>query len=96
MSQRLGEVTQDPDEALYYGISMADQLEGDTIATATWATPTPSGLTVTGSGASSGTSLTTPKWSGGTNGVDYTAEVTVTTTTRLETLQGHVLVRVRS
>ncbi len=96
MSQRLGEVTQDPDEALYYGIDVSDQVEGDTVATATWAAPSPTGLTQTGSGAHTATILTTPKWSSGTVGADYVCEVTFTTTTRQETLQGHVLVRVRS
>ncbi len=93
MSDLLGTVQQDPSESLYYGIDMSAQLEGDTVSTAVW--DTPAGLTATGTGSASGTSLTTPRWRGGESGLDYCAEVTVTTTTRLETLQGHVLIQVR-
>lgn len=97
MSFRLGTVTQDPDEALNYTFTLErwGHLESDTIASVSWVEA--SNVTLTGLGTFDNDvpSITTPKISGGTADTDYQVEATITTTGGL-TLQGHVLVRVRT
>ena len=97
MSFRLGTVTQDPDEGLNYTFTLErwGHLESDTMSAVSWAQP--SGLTLTGLGTFDNDvpSITTPKSSGGTADTDYQVEATIVTTGGL-TLQGHVLVRVRT
>lgn len=94
MSQRLNPnaLEQDPHEVLDYLVDWSDQLDtGDTISTSGW-TVTPSGPTL--SIQSNTTTTATTFLAGGTSGVDYTLENTITTAGG-RTFQGHLLLRIR-
>lgn len=91
MSQRLGTVTQDPDERIRYTFDWSAQLStGDTIGTSTW---TYGGGSSSGAAASSTTTATSAAVYG-TSGKEYAVENTVTTTPSGEVLQAHIVVRI--
>jgi len=80
----------DPDEVLDYQLDWADRLDGDTIATVTWAVPSP-----LIKGAESATSTVATVWlSGGTADTIYSIGCRITTAAG-RTLDQTVKIRVR-
>lgn len=90
MSQRLGLRDQDKNEAIAYTINWAADLNGSTISGApTWTVP--SGIT--NANTTNTTTTTSIRLSGGTPGVSYKIECTVTSAVS-ETMQAHFVVRI--
>lgn len=89
MSERLGTVYKDVDEAIAYTVDATAALNTATISNVTWTVP--AGLT----NQSTSTTLTAAsiRLGGGTPGQHYTVECTLSTTAS-EILQGHFLVTV--
>lgn len=95
MSLKFGEKIQDPDESMDYMIDWSIALRtlgDDTISTSLW---TYGGLTEAGSASNTTTTATSKRVTGGTSGTDYTLENTITTAGG-RTLQGHLLILVRT
>ena len=95
MSERAGAFNKDPDEIRKFSINWSPALdEGDTISASSWVFPT--GIAAPLTPAASFDNTTTTVWinSGSTAG-DYLLENTITTADG-ETMQGHLLIRVRA
>lgn len=92
----LGTYTKQPAEVLDYDIDFTDWIGADTLATAS-AVATPSGITIDSTSIISPANLVAKVMlSGGTAGVKYKIEVTVTTTPGALTKQEEFYIRVRN